>query len=137
MFHLSEAHRGGTGSSPGLVMWALGWTKWRWQGFLRVLRFPLPNFIPPIAPQSPSSIIGACTIGQKWPQYLVDSVSPPLTIIKIKKISEAACYVSEQNSFYGMKLLAQCPIPNVEDQVSLLVWTLLFDFSGMGDPTGS
>jgi hypothetical protein len=26
-------------------------------GFLWVLRFPLPNFIPPIAPQSPSSII--------------------------------------------------------------------------------
>jgi hypothetical protein len=26
-------------------------------GFLPVLRFPLPNFIPPTAPQSPSSII--------------------------------------------------------------------------------
>jgi hypothetical protein len=26
-------------------------------GFLRVIRFPLPIFIPPIAPQSPSSII--------------------------------------------------------------------------------
>jgi hypothetical protein len=26
-------------------------------GFLRVLRFPLPIFIPPIVPQSPSSII--------------------------------------------------------------------------------
>jgi hypothetical protein len=26
-------------------------------GFLRVLRFPLPIFIPPIAPQSPSLII--------------------------------------------------------------------------------
>jgi hypothetical protein len=26
-------------------------------GFLRVLRFPLPIFVPPIAPQSPSSII--------------------------------------------------------------------------------
>jgi hypothetical protein len=40
-------------------------------GFLRVLRFPLPIFIPPITPQSPSSIICGCTIGQKWPQYLV------------------------------------------------------------------
>jgi hypothetical protein len=30
-------------------------------GFLRVLRFPLPIFIPPITPQSPSSIIwGLC-----------------------------------------------------------------------------
>jgi hypothetical protein len=27
-------------------------------GFLRVLRFPLPIFIPPIAPQSPSPIWG-------------------------------------------------------------------------------
>jgi hypothetical protein len=26
-------------------------------GFLRVLRFPLPIFIPPISPQSPSPII--------------------------------------------------------------------------------
>jgi hypothetical protein len=26
-------------------------------GFLRELRFPLPIFIPPIAPQSPSTII--------------------------------------------------------------------------------
>jgi hypothetical protein len=33
-------------------------------GFLRVFRFPLPIFIPPIAPQSSSSIIGVCTIGQ-------------------------------------------------------------------------
>jgi hypothetical protein len=42
--------------------------------FLRVLRLPLLIFIPPIAPQSPSS--GACTIGQKWPQYLVNLVPP-------------------------------------------------------------
>jgi hypothetical protein len=40
-------------------------------GFLRVLRFLLPIFIPPIAPQSPSSVIWGCTIGQQWPQYLV------------------------------------------------------------------
>jgi hypothetical protein len=33
-------------------------------GFLRVLRFPLPILIPPTAPQSPSSIIWGCTIGQ-------------------------------------------------------------------------
>jgi hypothetical protein len=26
-------------------------------GFLRVLRFPLPIFLPPVAPQSPSSVI--------------------------------------------------------------------------------
>jgi hypothetical protein len=44
-------------------------------GFLQVLRFPLTIFIPPIAPQSPSSIIWGCTIGQKWPQYQANSVS--------------------------------------------------------------
>jgi hypothetical protein len=33
---------GGQGSSPGLVMWDLWWTKWRWGKFLRILRFPLP-----------------------------------------------------------------------------------------------
>jgi hypothetical protein len=39
-------------------------------GFLRELRFPLPIFIPPITPQSPSSIIWGCTIG-----HLVADVS--------------------------------------------------------------
>jgi hypothetical protein len=38
-------------------MWNLWWTKWRWGRFLRVLRFPPPIFIPPIAPESPLSII--------------------------------------------------------------------------------
>jgi hypothetical protein len=38
-------------------MWDLWWTKWRWGRFLRLLRFPLPIFIPPISPQSPSPII--------------------------------------------------------------------------------
>jgi hypothetical protein len=27
------SHRGGRGSSPGLVMWDLWWTKWRWRRF--------------------------------------------------------------------------------------------------------
>jgi hypothetical protein len=36
-------------------------------GFLRVLRFPLPIFIPPNFPSSQSP--GAGTIGQKWLQY--------------------------------------------------------------------
>jgi hypothetical protein len=34
-------------------------------GFLRVLRFPLPIFIPPIAPQSPSPIIWGW---YNWPE---------------------------------------------------------------------
>jgi hypothetical protein len=54
-------------------------------GFLRVLRFPLPIFIPPIAPQSPSSIIGG------WYNRQVVAAVPsglsltPLTVITIKK----------------------------------------------------
>jgi hypothetical protein len=51
--------------------WICGGQNGAGAGFLRVLRFPLPIFIPPIARQSPSSIIWDCTIGQKWPQYLV------------------------------------------------------------------
>jgi hypothetical protein len=43
-------------------------------GYLRVFRFPLPVFISPVAPQSPSS--GAGIIGQLWLQYQVDSVLP-------------------------------------------------------------
>jgi hypothetical protein len=53
-------------------------------GFLRVFRFPLPIFIPPITPQSPSSIIWAwykrANSGRstKWTQ------SHPMRKIKIK-----------------------------------------------------
>jgi hypothetical protein len=38
-------------------MWDLWGQSGSGAGFLQVLRFPLPNFIPPTAPQSPSSII--------------------------------------------------------------------------------
>jgi hypothetical protein len=45
-------------SSPDEVMLYLWWIKWRWAGFLVVLRFPLPIFIPPVAPHSSSIIRG-------------------------------------------------------------------------------
>jgi hypothetical protein len=52
-------------------------------GFLPVLRFPLPIFIPPNSPFSQSP--GADTIGQKWPTCRVVTVwTPPLTV-RIKK----------------------------------------------------
>jgi hypothetical protein len=38
-------------------MWFCGGQSGTEAGFLRVLRFPLPIFIPPVAPQSPSPII--------------------------------------------------------------------------------
>jgi hypothetical protein len=44
--------------------------------FLWVLRFPLPIFIPPIAPQSPSPIIWCWYSRPVVAQYQVDSVSP-------------------------------------------------------------
>jgi hypothetical protein len=47
------SHPGGPGSNPGVVMWDLWWTKWRWGRFSPSTRFPLPIFIPPIYPQSP------------------------------------------------------------------------------------
>jgi hypothetical protein len=56
-------------------------------GFLRVLRCPLPIFIPPISPQSPSSIIWG------WYSRPVVAAVPsglsltPLTIIKNKKLN--------------------------------------------------
>jgi hypothetical protein len=49
-------------------------------GFLRVLRFPLPIFIPPISPQSPSPII------RGWHNRLVSdrSTQSPTPLIKKK-----------------------------------------------------
>jgi hypothetical protein len=44
-------------------------------GFLRVLRFPLPIFIPLNSPSSQSP--GAGTTGQKWPTCRVDPVWSP------------------------------------------------------------
>jgi hypothetical protein len=42
------------------------------------------------------------------------------------------CLVSEQSSFYGVRLLASRPTPNLENQ-----GILPLDLSGMGDPTSS
>jgi hypothetical protein len=48
-------------------------------GFLRVLLFPLPNFVPSDSPSTQSP--GACTIGQKWPTCRVDPLwTPPPTM---------------------------------------------------------
>jgi hypothetical protein len=51
-------------------------------GFLRVLRCPLPIFIPPISPQSPSPIIWGWYNRPVVAAVPRDSVSPPLRIIK-------------------------------------------------------
>jgi hypothetical protein len=45
--------------------------------------------------------------------------------------------ISEQFSFYGVRLLASRTTPNLEAQLSLFVWLLPLDRSGMGNPTSS
>jgi hypothetical protein len=49
--------------------------------------------------------------------------------------SEADYLVPEQFSFYGVRLLASRPTPNLEE--SLFVWLLPLDLSSMGAPTCS
>jgi hypothetical protein len=61
-------------------------------GFLRILRFPLPIFIPPNSPSSQSP--GAGTIGQKWPTCRVDPVwTPPTITMRIKKKKNLSMYL--------------------------------------------
>jgi hypothetical protein len=52
-------------------------------------------------------------------------------------ILEADYLASQQFKFYSVRLLASRPTPNLEDQVSLFVWLLPLDLSGMADPTSS
>jgi hypothetical protein len=71
---ISEVHSSSAAARVRARVWSsgiCGGQSGAGAGFLLVLRFPLPIFIPPITPQSPSSIIWGCTIGQKWPQYLL------------------------------------------------------------------
>jgi hypothetical protein len=65
-------------------------------GFLRVLRFPLPIFIPPTAPQSPSSIIWV------WHNRPVPAVPSglSLTSLKNKKKNSRTKYYIAQSDFY-------------------------------------
>jgi hypothetical protein len=78
----------------------------------------LPSFLP----------LGATAQGELW---------PPKQSASILFYSEADCLVSEQFSFYGVRLLASRPTPTCRTRVSLFVWLLLLDLSGMGDPTSS
>jgi hypothetical protein len=45
--------------------------------------------------------------------------------------------VSEQFNFYGVRLLASRPTPTWRTRVSLFVWLLPLDLSGMGASTSS
>jgi hypothetical protein len=39
------------------------------------------------------------------------------------------------DNFYGVRLSASRPTPNLEDQGTALVWVITFDLSGKGDPS--
>jgi hypothetical protein len=54
-------------------------------GFLRVLRFPLPILIHRLLHNHHHLSSGAGTIGQQWPTYQVDSVSPHQEKLKKQK----------------------------------------------------
>jgi hypothetical protein len=72
-------------------------------GFLRVLRLPLPIFIPPVAPQSPSSIIWG------WYNRPIVAAVPsltPLIIIIIIIIRWVVCFTF--NSQAGGPTLVGC-----------------------------
>jgi hypothetical protein len=70
-------------------------------GFLRVLQFPLPIFIPSNSPSSQWP--GAGTIGQKWPTCRLDTVHSPTykaAQAVIRRLPNAAAHV--QSQFYVM-----------------------------------
>jgi hypothetical protein len=55
--------------TPGVVMWDFVMdNSGAGAGFLRVIRFPLPIYIPSASPQSSSLSPEAGIIGQEWPQ---------------------------------------------------------------------
>jgi hypothetical protein len=62
---------------------------------------------------------------------------PPEQSASILLYSEADCLVPKQFSFYDVRLLASRPTPTWRTRVSLFVWLLPLDLSGMGDPTSS
>jgi hypothetical protein len=55
-------------------------------GFLRVLRFPLQSSFHQLLHNHLNLSPGAGTIGQQWPTYQVDSVSPHPEKLKKKKV---------------------------------------------------
>jgi hypothetical protein len=78
--------------------------KAHWEGFLRVLRFPLPIFIAPTAPQSPSSII--------WGWYnrpIVAAVPSGLSLTPLRIIKKILCASSVLSLPSVVQLLKNFP----------------------------
>jgi hypothetical protein len=78
-------------------------------GFLRVLRFPLPFFIPPIAPQSSSSIIWGL---HNRPEVAAvpSGLSPTPLIIIIICYPLKLCHLLSQKTFKNYIKRSQCRV---------------------------
>jgi hypothetical protein len=95
------SHRGGPGSSPGLASGICGEQSVAGTGFLRVLRFPLPIFIPPNSPSSQSP--GAGTIGHS----VADVPSGPSSIPPLCELKKIITDVSARGSIVGWGTVLQ------------------------------
>jgi hypothetical protein len=83
-------------------MWNLWWTKWSWGRFSPNTLVPLPIFIPPIAPQSSSSII--------WGSYnrpVVAAVPSELTLTSLKIIKIIITTKFSRSYEYRSQILCQ------------------------------
>jgi hypothetical protein len=79
-------------------MWDLWWQSGAGAGILRVLRFPLPNFIPPMSQESFSPII------RGWYNRPVVAAVPKSSTAQIKKENRERVTRNEENHdfFFGL-----------------------------------
>jgi hypothetical protein len=68
-------------------MWDLWWTKWHWGFFSEYFGFPCQSSFHQLLHNHQHRSSGAGTIGQQWPTYQVDSVSPHLEKLKKKLVA--------------------------------------------------
>jgi hypothetical protein len=84
------SHRGGQGSNPGLVMWDLWWTKWRWGTFSPSTS--VSHAFISISPQSP--------IIRGWYNRLVVTAVPKVPPHKLKKINAGTSFDTRDSWFF-------------------------------------
>jgi hypothetical protein len=95
-------------------------------GFLRVLRFPLPIRIPPIAPQSLSSSIRSCAIGQAVAAVPSALKSHPMRKIPLLSIPHLR-QTSTPNNTYGTTCNSICNLVVLSETESTLLRRQLTD----------
>jgi hypothetical protein len=69
--------------------------------------------------------------------WIEEVVAHLFLLVDFPHPTEADYLVYTQFSFYGVRLLASRPTPTWRTRVSLSVWLLPLDLSGMGDPATS